>query len=121
MALQRPLPRWACGQRSPSRATGLFRRRRYAGLRRRMLRRGFHRQEDGQLTVLMIGYTFIAAVLVLVGVDASKVFLARRALASVADSAALAGAQAIDRAAVYRGDVRACRGVLPIDGATADH
>src|SRR4051812_36122602 len=76
-------------------------------------------RDDGQLTVLVIGYTFIAAVLIVVGVDVSKVFLARRALSSVADAAALAAAQAADRAAVYAGDA-GCGGVLPIDPVTAD-
>jgi uncharacterized membrane protein len=76
------------------------------------------RDDDGQLTVLIIGYTFLAAVLIVVGVDVSKVFLARRALSSVADAAALAAAQAADRAAVYAGDA-GCGGVLPIDQAAA--
>lgn len=74
--------------------------------------------DDGQLAVLVIGYTFLLSVLVVVGVDVSKVFLARRALSSVADAAALAAAQAADRAAIYAG-AASCGGVLPIDGAAA--
>jgi uncharacterized membrane protein len=77
------------------------------------------RDDEGQLTVLVIGYTFIAAVLVVVGVDVSKVFLARRALSSVADATALAASQAADRAAVYAG-AAGCGDVLPIDPAAAD-
>lgn len=77
------------------------------------------RTDDGSLTVLVIGYTFIAAVLVVVGVDVSKVFLARRALSSVADAAALAAAQAADRSAIYAGDV-GCGGVLPLDPTRAE-
>jgi len=77
------------------------------------------RNDEGSLTVLVIGYTFIAAVLVVVGVDVSKVFLARRALSSVADAAALTAAQAADRAAVYAG-AAGCGGVLPIDPAGAE-
>lgn len=73
------------------------------------------RDDDGQLTLLVIGYTLIAVVLITVGVDASKVFLARRALASAADAAALAAAQAVDRAAVYAGKSGGCDGLLPID------
>jgi uncharacterized membrane protein len=76
------------------------------------------RGDDGSLTVLIIGFTFIAAVLVVIGVDVSKVFLARRALSSVADAAALAAAQEVDRAAVYAG-AAGCGGVLPIDPETA--
>lgn len=73
------------------------------------------RRDDGQLTVLVIGYVFIAAVLVVVGVDVSKVFLARRALASAADAAALEAAQAVDRAAIYSGRGGGCGGLLPLD------
>lgn len=76
------------------------------------------RGEDGSLTVLVIGYVFIAAVLIVIGVDVSKVFLARRALASVADAAALAAAQAADRSAIYAG-AASCGGILPIDPAAA--
>lgn len=76
------------------------------------------RVDDGQLTVLIIGYVAIAAVLVVVGIDASKVFLARRALSSAADAAALAAAQGVDKAAVYRG-AGGCGGLLPVDPAAA--
>ena len=76
------------------------------------------RGDEGQLAVLIIGYTFLLAVLVVVGIDVSKVFLARRALSSVADAAALAAAQAADREAIYAG-AASCGGVLPIDPTTA--
>ena len=76
------------------------------------------RGENGQLTVLVIGFTFILAVLVVVGVDVSKVFLARRSLSSVADAAALAAAQSADRAAIYAG-AATCGGVLPLDASVA--
>ena len=68
--------------------------------------------------MLVIGYTFIAAVLVIIGVDVSKVFLAQRALSSVADAAALAAAQSADRDAIYAG-VGGCGEVLPIDASAA--
>ena len=71
------------------------------------------------MTVLVIGYVFIAAVLVVVGIDVSKVFLARRALSSVADAAALAAAQAADKSAIYAG-AAGCGGVLPIDPVAAE-
>lgn len=77
------------------------------------------RDEGGSLTVLVIGYVFIATVLVVIGVDVSKVFLARRALSSAADAAALSAAQAADRSAIYAGDA-GCGAVLPIDQAGAE-
>lgn len=70
--------------------------------------------EDGQLTLLTIGYLTIAAVLVIAGVDVSKVFLAHRALSSVADAAALAAAQSVDRGALYAGS-GGCGELLPLD------
>jgi uncharacterized membrane protein len=73
--------------------------------------------DEGSLTLLVIGYTLIAAVLIVVGVDASKVFLAQRALSSAADAAALAGAQAVDRASIYA-DGTSCAG-LPVDASSA--
>jgi uncharacterized membrane protein len=75
------------------------------------------RADDGSLTLLVIGYTLIAAVLIVVGVDVSKVFLAQRALSSTADAAALAGAQAVDRTAIYA-DGADCSG-LPVDPSSA--
>lgn len=76
-------------------------------------------KDDGQLTLLIIGFVAIAATLVVVGVDASKVFLARRALSSAADAAALAASQAVDRSAVYAGIGGGCGGLLPLDADEA--
>jgi hypothetical protein len=76
------------------------------------------RCDGGQLTVLIIGYVAIAAVLIVVGVDVSKVFLARRALSSAADAAALAAAQGVDKAAIYRG-AGGCGGLLPLEPEVA--
>jgi Flp pilus assembly protein TadG len=78
-----------------------------------LTRRGGH--DDGSITVLIIGYTAIAAVLITVGIDTSKVFLAQRALASAADSAALAAAQGVDLAAIYDGGALHCGQPLPLD------
>jgi uncharacterized membrane protein len=72
-------------------------------------------RDDGQLTLLVIGYLLIVVVLVTVGIDVSKVFLAQRALSSAADAAALQGAQAIDRAAVYGDAAGPCDALLPLD------
>jgi len=73
------------------------------------------RDDDGQLTLLVIGFITIAAILIVAGVDASKAFLARRALASAADAAALDAAQAVDKAAIYSGSAGGCGGLLPLD------
>ena len=72
------------------------------------------RRDEGQLTLLIIGFVAIAAVLVIVGVDASKVFLARRALSSAADAAAVAASQAVDKDAIYAGIGGGCGGLLPL-------
>jgi hypothetical protein len=75
-------------------------------------------EDSGQLTLMIIGFVAIAATLVVVGIDVSKVFLARRALSSAADAAALSAAQGVDKAAIY-GGAGGCGGLLPLDPATA--
>lgn len=69
------------------------------------------RDDDGSVLPLVIG--FVVVVLLLVGVvtDSSVLWLQRRALQSTVDGAALAGAQAVDLAAVYAGGAR---GDLPL-------
>jgi hypothetical protein len=73
------------------------------------------RRDEGSIMVLVIGYTAIAAVLITVGIDTSKVFLAQRALASAADSAALAAAQGVDARAIYSGAGLRCGQPLPLN------
>jgi cobyrinic acid a,c-diamide synthase len=51
-------------------------------------------RDDGSILVLSLGFIVICILALAVVVDASSVFLARRALQSQADAAALAGAQA---------------------------
>lgn len=58
-------------------------------------------RDDGSILVLSLGFIVICILALAVVVDASSVFLARRALQSQADAAALAGAQAIDLGAYY--------------------
>lgn len=84
-----------------------------------LIRRTRLRTDDGQLTLLIIGFVAIAAMLVIVGVDASKVFLAQRALSSAADAAAISAAQAVDKDAIYAGTGGGCGGLLPLDPAEA--
>lgn len=57
--------------------------------------------DEGSILVLSLGFIVICILALAVVVDASTVFLARRALQAQADSAALAGAQAIDPRAYY--------------------
>ena len=84
-----------------------------------MLTRSARSGDEGQLTLLIIGFVAIAAVLIVVGVDASKVFLAQRALSSAADAAALSASQAVDKDAIYAGTGGGCGGLLPLDDAEA--
>jgi uncharacterized membrane protein len=74
-------------------------------------------RDEGSVMLLVIGYTAIAALLIVVGIDVSKVFLAQRALSSAADAAALAASQEVDRAALYAGEGRCTS--LPVDADAA--
>lgn len=60
-----------------------------------------HVGERGSIMVLTLGFIVICVLAVAVVVDASAVFLERRSLQATADSAALAGAQAIDLETYY--------------------
>ena len=71
--------------------------------------------DDGQLLLLVLAYAVIAALLVTVVVDLSKVYLYRRALVAAADGAALSAANEPDLASVYRGGNR----VLPLSESGA--
>jgi len=57
------------------------------------------RTEEGQLTVLIIGFTFVILLMIVVVTDISKVFLVRRDLDATADGAVLAAANGL--AAIY--------------------
>lgn len=69
--------------------------------------------DAGQLLLLVLAYVVIAALLVTVVVDVSKVYLDRRALVGAADGAALSAANQPDLAAVYAGGT----GALPLSPA----
>jgi hypothetical protein len=57
------------------------------------------RDEQGQMTVLIIGFTAIILLMIVVVTDISKVFLVRRDLDATADGAVLAAANGL--AAIY--------------------
>lgn len=59
------------------------------------------RDESGTVSALIIGFTFIVAVLVAVVVDASAAYLKRQGLNSVADAAALAATDGLQGDQVY--------------------
>src|SRR5207342_2554221 len=68
--------------------------------RLRQLRRS---GDEGQLLILVLAYAVIAALLVTVVVNVSKVYLNRRSLVAAADGAALSAASQPDLDAVYNG------------------
>ncbi|MDP4714514.1 MAG: pilus assembly protein TadG-related protein [Candidatus Nanopelagicales bacterium] len=59
------------------------------------------RQDEGSILVLSLGFIVVCILAVAVVVDASAMFLERRSLQARADSAALAGAQAVDLTDYY--------------------
>lgn len=63
--------------------------------------------DRGSVMLLAIGAVAVAALMLVIGVDASAAFLQRRALTNLADATALAGAQGIDLDAYYRDGVHA--------------
>ena len=71
------------------------------------------RREDGQITVMTIGFFVFLGLLAVVVVNSSAAFLQRQQLDNVADGAALAAADGLSREAFYR------RGEVRLDGAEA--
>ena len=71
------------------------------------------RDERGQLTLLIIGFTAIVLLLLAVVTDASKAFLVRRDLAQLADGAALAGTRGVSDSIVADG--------IELDQSAAEH
>jgi uncharacterized membrane protein len=61
------------------------------------------RGDDGSILLLTLGCVTIALLLVVVVVDASSVFLARRSVAADADGASLAAVQSVRTRSVYAG------------------
>lgn len=59
------------------------------------------RGDAGTILLLTLGYFSVALLLVVVVVDVSAVYLARRSLAAACDGASLAAAQQVDEVALY--------------------
>lgn len=71
------------------------------------------RREDGQITVMTIGFFVFLGLLAVVVVNASAAFLQRQELDNLADGAALAAADGLSRESFYR------NGVVEVDGRQA--
>ena len=68
-----------------------------------------HRDERGQVSVMILGFVLILVLAVAVVVDASAAYLQRSGLDSVADGAAFAGTEALDLQAASSGRRRRAR------------
>jgi hypothetical protein len=79
----------------------LWRRLRHALELRRGSARGEH--ERGQISLLILGFTVIALMLIIGAVDVTAVQLARTRLLDAADSAALDASDALDTRSAYGG------------------
>jgi hypothetical protein len=88
-------------------------------LGRRLTRGGTRPADDGQLILLIIGFTLVTALLVTVVVNASRLFLMQRSLTGLADGAAVAAAQALDEAAFYTRGLDG--GAVPLDDDAAEN
>lgn len=73
------------------------------------------RDQQGTTTVLIIGFAIVLLMAVGVVVDASAAYLQRQALSTLADGAALAGADEVEGAAVYEGGLGETRAPLDTD------
>jgi len=60
-----------------------------------------HRRERGQISLLILGFTVIALMLIVGAVDVTAVQLARTRLLDAADSAALDASDALDNGSAY--------------------
>jgi hypothetical protein len=63
-------------------------------------------REGGQISLLILGFTVIALMLIVGGVDVTAVQLARTRLLDAADSAALDASDALDNGAAYGNGLR---------------
>jgi putative Flp pilus-assembly TadE/G-like protein len=72
-----------------------------SGRKQSAARCGRNPGEEGQIMILVLGYTLIAFLLVVVAVDSTAVYLARTQLRDAADAAALDAADAAYAPSVY--------------------
>ena len=75
------------------------------------------RTERGQTSVLIIGFAVVLLLMVGVVVDSSAAYLQRQGLDTLADGAALAGADEVRGSGVYEGGLTGER--APLDAAAA--
>ncbi len=73
--------------------------------------------DDGTILVLLLGFTAVLLLMVAVVVNVSSVILAKRALVSAADGAAVSAAQSLDLDALYARGLDSGR--IPLDAAVA--
>lgn len=67
---------------------------------------GPERDESGQMSLMIIGFMLVVMLAVAAVTDASAAYLQHSGLATVADGAALAGADALDQQVIYRRGLR---------------
>ena len=78
---------------------------------------GRRESDDGTVLVLVLGFAMVLLLMVGVVVNVSAAALARRAVASAADGAAVAAAQALDEDALLRAGLSGQRLPLSLSGA----
>ena len=83
------------------------------------MRRAALTADEGTVLLLIIGLVTLATLMVSVVTDASALYLERRRLVSAADGAALAGAQKVHEARVYKEGLPAV-GPVPLDPDAAE-
>jgi hypothetical protein len=71
--------------------------------------------ERGQISLLILGFTVIALMLIVGGVDVTAVQLSRARLLDTADSAALDASDALDNGSAYQGGLRSA---VPVTDAS---